>query len=291
MPGLPGISDHAASCWWRSRARPRAAGDLHSGPCAVTTALVSSGPLPTGRFLLEASLPAKARLRRQACRSWPRNAARWCLFESGPHRWSNCWRTLSSICSAIDRLLVPGTHQNGHEQQVGPTVEGRPGSTSARCPPAAEMATLVLGGAPAPKAPQWSEHELQGGTWRGAWQRASVQATPPASSPPKTASPAADLRPLLPATPKRRHYQFAALFARPIQQSESTRPNVSSRAACVCACCSPASWRPLLLLLNACAWARRNLNNESGPCCSLALPHLPLAHRLFLVGVGPLVVA
>jgi len=86
------------------------------------------------------------------------------------------------------RRLVHGGGGPEHFRQVPPRANLHPG---ARRPP--------LG----PEAPQGaSTSSAAGKNWRGAWQRASVEATPPASSPPKTGlSRRRIYRPLHSATP------------------------------------------------------------------------------------------
>ena len=57
------------------------------GPCAVTTALVSSG-LPAGRFCFEGFLPAKATQRRSRLQELAAEPRTLVLFEA-PHRLIN----------------------------------------------------------------------------------------------------------------------------------------------------------------------------------------------------------
>ena len=61
--GLPGISDPGEELVAATRAAGRTVICI-PGPCAATTALVSSG-LPSGRFCFEGFLPAKGRERQQ----------------------------------------------------------------------------------------------------------------------------------------------------------------------------------------------------------------------------------
>ena len=90
------------------------------GPCAATTALVSSG-LPSGRFCFEGFLPPKGRQRRErlaAIAAEPRTTV---LYEA-PHRLLQLLGDLQELCGDDRPLQVARELTKRHEQQVGPTV-------------------------------------------------------------------------------------------------------------------------------------------------------------------------
>ena len=141
--GLPGISDPgetlAAAC--------RSAGHTVicvPGPCAATTALVSSG-LPSGRFCFEGFLPPKGKQRKErlaAIAAEPRTTV---LYEA-PHRLLQLLNDLLTLCGGERPLQVARELTKRHEQQVGPTVASALEHFSVH-KPQGEF-TLVLGGAP-----------------------------------------------------------------------------------------------------------------------------------------------
>ena len=153
--GLPGISDPGELLV----AAVRTAGlpvVCIPGPCAVTTALVSSG-LPSGRFCFEGFLPARASPRRQALQGLAEEPRTLVLFEA-PHRLVELLEDLLDLLG--DRpLQVARELTKRHEQQIGPTVSAALDHFR-RVPPRGEC-TLVLGGAAAPEPPRWSEAELK----------------------------------------------------------------------------------------------------------------------------------
>ena len=143
--GLPGISDPGEEL----AAAARHAGHpviCVPGPCAATTALVSSG-LPSNRFCFEGFLPAKGRERRtrlEAIASEPRTSV---LYEA-PHRLLTLLVELEKVCGADRPLQVARELTKRHEQQVGPTVAVALQHFQ-KHRPQGEF-TLVLGGCPAP---------------------------------------------------------------------------------------------------------------------------------------------
>ena len=153
--GLPGISDPGESLV----AAARTAGHpviCVPGPCAVTTALVSSG-LPTARFCFEGFLPPRPAPRRRALAALAQEERTIVLFEA-PHRLVALLEDLLAVLG--DRpLQVARELTKRHEQQVGPTVAAALAHFRAT-PPQGEC-TLVLGGAPAAVAPRWQESELR----------------------------------------------------------------------------------------------------------------------------------
>jgi 16S rRNA (cytidine1402-2'-O)-methyltransferase len=153
--GLPGISDPGEALV----AAARSAGHTVicvPGPCAATTALVSSG-LPSGRFCFEGFLPAKAQQRRARLQELAAEQRTLLLFEA-PHRLLDLLEDLLSTLGnrplAVTRELT-----KRHEQQVGPTVEAALAHFRAT-PPQGEF-TLVLGGAEAQQQPAPSREALR----------------------------------------------------------------------------------------------------------------------------------
>jgi 16S rRNA (cytidine1402-2'-O)-methyltransferase len=153
--GLPGISDPGEPLV----AAARAAGlpvICVPGPCAVTTALVSSG-LPSGRFCFEGFLPAKGQQRRARLRELAAEPRTLVLFEA-PHRLLDLLHDL--LAELGDRPLAACRElTKRHEQQLGPTVRAVLEHFQATAPQG--EFTLVLGGAPPQEAVRPSDAELQ----------------------------------------------------------------------------------------------------------------------------------
>lgn len=87
--GLPGISDPGEALVAAARAAGRTVICV-PGPCAVTTALVSSG-LPAGRFCFEGFLPPRPRNAGRGCNHSRTNRAPWCCSKRRT-ACCNCWR-------------------------------------------------------------------------------------------------------------------------------------------------------------------------------------------------------
>jgi 16S rRNA (cytidine1402-2'-O)-methyltransferase len=153
--GLPGISDPGEPLVAAVRAAGRPVICI-PGPCAITTALVSSG-LPSGRFCFEGFLPAKPAQRRQRLAELADEERTVVLFES-PHRLVALLEDVESLLG--DRpLQVARELTKRHEQQVGPTVRAALAHFR-RHPPQGEC-TVVLGGRPPLAAAAWEEAELR----------------------------------------------------------------------------------------------------------------------------------
>ena len=116
------------------------------GPCAATTALVSSG-LPSGRFCFEGFLPTKGRERKARLLEIAAEQRTSVLYEA-PHRLINLLEELVELCGADRPLQVARELTKRHEQQVGPTI-GAAIEHFRNHRPQGEF-TLVLGGCPAP---------------------------------------------------------------------------------------------------------------------------------------------
>jgi 16S rRNA (cytidine1402-2'-O)-methyltransferase len=141
--GLPGISDPGEALVAAARAAGRSVICV-PGPCALTTALVSSG-LPAGRFCFEGFLPPKPTQRRARLQELAAEPRTLVLFEA-PHRLLSLLDDLLALLG--DRpIAVTRELTKRHEQQVGPTVSAALEHFRAT-PPQGEF-TLVLGGAAA----------------------------------------------------------------------------------------------------------------------------------------------
>ncbi|QCH15862.1 16S rRNA (cytidine(1402)-2'-O)-methyltransferase [Synechococcus sp. CB0101] len=153
--GLPGISDPGEALVAATRAAGRTVICV-PGPCAVTTALVSSG-LPAGRFCFEGFLPPKATQRRSRLQELAAEPRTLVLFEA-PHRLINLLEDLHAELG--DRpIAVTRELTKRHEQQVGPCVSAAL-EHFRHNPPQGEF-TIVLGGAATETAPLPSEADLQ----------------------------------------------------------------------------------------------------------------------------------
>ena len=153
--GLPGISDPGEALAAAARA------DGHEvicipGPCAATTALVSSG-LPSGRFCFEGFLPTKGRDRQQRLADIARESRTTVLYEA-PHRLLALLDELTTHCGDDRPLQVARELTKRYEQQIGPTV-GAAREHFRVHPPQGEC-TLVVGGAPSQPTTQPTEAEL-----------------------------------------------------------------------------------------------------------------------------------
>ena len=140
--GLPGISDPGEELVAAARAAGHAVICI-PGPCAATTALVSSG-LPSGRVCFEGFLPAKGRDRRQRLEILAKEPRTTVLYEA-PHRLLKLLEELQEHCGAARPLQVTRELTKRHEEQVGPTI-GDALTHFTHQAPQGEF-TLVLGGA------------------------------------------------------------------------------------------------------------------------------------------------
>ncbi|MEC8095887.1 MAG: 16S rRNA (cytidine(1402)-2'-O)-methyltransferase, partial [Cyanobacteriota bacterium] len=113
--GLPGISDPGEELVAAARAAGHAVICI-PGPCAATTALVSSG-LPSGRFCFEGFLPAKGRDRRQRLETLAKEPRTTVLYEA-PHRLLKLLEELQEHCGAARPLQVTRELTKRHEEQV-----------------------------------------------------------------------------------------------------------------------------------------------------------------------------
>jgi 16S rRNA (cytidine1402-2'-O)-methyltransferase len=141
--GLPGISDPGEEL----AAAARQAGHpvlCIPGPCAATTALVSSG-LPSGRFCFEGFLPTKGKERRQRLEQLANETRTTVLYEA-PHRLITLLSELLNHCGPDRSIQVARELTKRHEEQVGPTVQAAL-THFQQTRPQGEF-TVVIGGAP-----------------------------------------------------------------------------------------------------------------------------------------------
>lgn len=140
--GLPGISDPGQELVAAARLSGCEVISI-PGPCAATTALVSSG-LPSDRFCFEGFLPAKGRERRERL-AFIASEQRTSVIYEAPHRLCQLLDELFELCGEERPLQVARELTKRHEQQVGPTV-GMARNHFQEHTPQGEC-TVVLGGA------------------------------------------------------------------------------------------------------------------------------------------------
>ncbi len=153
--GLPGISDPGEELATAARHAGHPVLCI-PGPCAATTALVSSG-LPSGRFCFEGFLPTKGKERRQRLEQISSEQRTTVLYEA-PHRLLTLLGELSSFCGPDRPIQVARELTKRHEEQVGPTVEAALAHFQ-QIRPQGEF-TLVLGGATPMEQPTLNDAEL-----------------------------------------------------------------------------------------------------------------------------------
>ncbi|MFM7313423.1 MAG: 16S rRNA (cytidine(1402)-2'-O)-methyltransferase, partial [Cyanobium sp.] len=152
--GLPGISDPGEGLVAAARARGIRVVCV-PGPCALTTALVSSG-LPSGRFCFEGFLPPRSAARRRRLQELADEPRTLVLYEA-PHRLVALLEDLLDVLG--DRpLQVARELTKRHEQQVGPTIAAALDYFRSTAP--LGECTLVLAGAP-PRQPLWDAEGLR----------------------------------------------------------------------------------------------------------------------------------
>ena len=154
--GLPGISDPGEELVAEAR---RCGHEVICipGPCAATTALVSSG-LPSDRFCFEGFLPAKGRGRRERLAQIASETRTTVIYEA-PHRLLTLLEELEQQCGAERPLQVARELTKRHEQQVGPNVGAALAHFRQKTPQG--ECTVVLGGAPVAVDPEPDDSELQ----------------------------------------------------------------------------------------------------------------------------------
>ncbi len=153
--GLPGISDPGEKLVSAVRDNGHDVICI-PGPCAATTALVSSG-LPCDRFCFEGFLPSKGKTRKKLLEIIA-NEPRTTVIYEAPHRLLKLLQELNELCGKNRPLKVARELTKIHEQQIGPTV-GEALKYFSEKKPIGEC-TIVLGGAPAELNIQLSSSKL-----------------------------------------------------------------------------------------------------------------------------------
>ena len=153
--GLPGISDPGEKL---VSAVKHAGHEVICipGPCAATTALVSSG-LPSDRFCFEGFLPTKSKTRKKLL-AMIANETRTTIIYEAPHRLLQLLQELSQSCGEERPLQVARELTKLHEEQIGPTI-GKALKYFLENKPLGEC-TLVLGGSSAESDDPLSQSEL-----------------------------------------------------------------------------------------------------------------------------------
>ena len=153
--GLPGISDPGEELVSAARGQGRTVICV-PGPCAATTALVSSG-LPCGRFCFEGFLPPKATARRARLQALAQEE-RTLIFYEAPHRLLALLEDLLELLG--DRpIAVTRELTKRHEQQGGPTRSAA--REHVRQPPPPGECTLGRGAAETKASERPSDEALR----------------------------------------------------------------------------------------------------------------------------------
>nr|AUG32213.1 hypothetical protein PLO_210 [Paulinella longichromatophora] len=139
--GLPGISDPGEELVSAAMKTGHQVICI-PGPCALTTALVSSG-LPARRFCFEGFLPAKMNQRRVRLKELSKED-RTLIFYEAPHRLINVLEDLQLIMGNRP-LQVARELTKYHEEQIGTTISEA--LTHFRTIKPQGECTLILGGA------------------------------------------------------------------------------------------------------------------------------------------------
>lgn len=141
--GLPGISDPGELLVAASREAGHEVICI-PGPCAATTALVSSG-LPCNSFCFEGFLPNNGTQRKQKLANISKEIRTTVIYEA-PHRLLKLLNDLAKACGGERPLQVARELTKIHEEQIGPTITAAINHFQ-KTKPLGEC-TLVLGGAP-----------------------------------------------------------------------------------------------------------------------------------------------
>ena len=140
--GLPGISDPGEELVSITKSKGYKVLCI-PGPCAATTALVTSG-LPTNRFCFEGFLPAKAKDRKKVLQGLSKEERTTIIYES-PHKLLKLLDELSHMCGSNRALEVSRELTKRYEENIGSTI-GQVINHFQNHKPKGEF-TLVLGGA------------------------------------------------------------------------------------------------------------------------------------------------
>jgi 16S rRNA (cytidine1402-2'-O)-methyltransferase len=91
------------------------------GPCAVTTALVTSG-MPSSSFIFEGFLPKKRKEREQILLEISKNVKTTILFES-PHRLKKLLKELKQYCGGERQIQVSRELTKIYEEHIGHNID------------------------------------------------------------------------------------------------------------------------------------------------------------------------
>ncbi len=141
--GLPSISDPGEKLVTASRINGYEVICI-PGPCAATTALISSG-FPSNKFCFEGFLPAKGKEREKLLKSISQEPRTTVIYEA-PHRLIQLLNELEKLCGKDRPLHVARELTKRHEQHLGSTI-GAVRDHFLSKKPLGEF-TIVLGGAP-----------------------------------------------------------------------------------------------------------------------------------------------
>ena len=118
--GLPGISDPGEALAAAAQNNGLEVICI-PGPCAATTALISSG-LPSDRFCFEGFIPVNGRERRDRLAEIALEKRTTLIYES-PHRLLTLLKELSKCCGEERPVRVTRELTKLHEEQVGPNLK------------------------------------------------------------------------------------------------------------------------------------------------------------------------
>jgi len=153
--GLPGISDPGEELI----KEVKKAGYLViciPGPCAATTALVSSG-LSTKQFIFEGFLPLKPKERKKVLMDIAIETKTTVIYES-PHRLIKLLKELCELCGEDRALSISRELTKRYEENIGPNIKAALNHFK-EIKPQGEF-TLVLGGALKAKFKKANDSEL-----------------------------------------------------------------------------------------------------------------------------------
>ena len=139
--GLPGISDPGEELVDAAKSNGFDVICI-PGPCAATTALVSSG-LPSQRFCFEGFLPKKQNIRKKRLEDISQENRTTVIYES-PHQLIKLLKELSTVCGKERPIQIARELTKRYEETIGSTLEEAMEYFS-KNKPRGEF-TIVLGG-------------------------------------------------------------------------------------------------------------------------------------------------
>ena len=118
--GLPGINDPGEELVHAARSNNYEVICI-PGPCAATTALVTSG-LPSGRFCFEGFLPKKQSTRNKRLKEISQEHRTTIIYES-PHQLIKLLEDLSNVCGKERPIQISRELTKRYEESIGETIE------------------------------------------------------------------------------------------------------------------------------------------------------------------------